>query len=161
MSDEPTAGGLSPEEADDQQLVAELRTQAAAADPVPPAAIAAARSAIAWLTLDAELAELTADSSAGPQLAGVRGVASPAMLTFESPGLTVDVQVTEEGRSRRFLGQLVPPAPGQVEIRHRGGRVMVAADEVGRFAASGIAPGPVSIRCQVGPDVVETDWFLA
>lgn len=160
MSDKPTAGGVSPEEAADDELLGELRTLAAAVDPVPPEAIAAARSAIAWRTMDAELAELTADTSVGSQLAGVRGVASPVMLTFESPELTVEVEVAEEGRSRRFLGQLVPPGRGDVEIRHPGGRVTVAADEVGRFAASGVAPGPVSIRCRLATKVVETDWFL-
>ena len=162
MSDDSTATGVDPEDhAADGALLAELRMLAVTVDPVPPAATAAARSAIAWRTMDAELAELTADTSVEPQLAGVRGVASPVMLTFEAPGLTVEVEVTEEGRSRRFLGQLVPPGPGDVEIRHGGGRVALTADEVGRFAASGLAPGPVSIRCRLAATAVETDWFLA
>lgn len=161
MSDEPTTGVSPADDAADNELLAELRTIAATLDSVPPDAIAAARSAIAFRTMDAELAELTADSSVGPQLAGVRGAASPAMLTFESPGLTVEVEVAEEGRSRRFLGQLVPPRAGELELRHAGGRAIVNADEVGRFAISGIAPGPVSIRCRLGTEIVETDWFLA
>jgi hypothetical protein len=162
MRDEPTAGGMSPaDDAADNELLAELRAIAAAVDPVPPDAIAAARSAIAWRTMDAELAELASDSSVGPQLAGVRGMASPAMLTFESPGLTVEVEVAADGRSRRFLGQLVPPQPAEVEIRHAAGRAIVTADEVGRFAISGVAAGPVSLLCRLGPKVVETDWFLA
>lgn len=161
MDDEPTAEETSPEDAANDALLAELRALAAASDSVPPDAIAAARSAIAWRTMDAELAELTADTSIGPQLAGVRGVASPAMLTFEAPGLAVEVEVTEVGRGRRLLGQLVPAGPGEVEIRHGGGRLTVTADEIGRFAASGVAPGPVSIRCRLGTTVVDTDWFLA
>lgn len=159
MSDDPA--GVNPEDdAAASALLADLRRVAAAVDPVPAAAVAAARSAIAWRTMDAELAELTADTSV-EQLAGVRGVASPAMLTFEAPGVTIEVEVTEEGRSLRLLGQLVPPGAGEVEIRHGGGRMSVTADDVGRFAASGIAGGPVSIRCRVGSQVVETDWFLA
>lgn len=161
MNDEPTAEGTFPEDAADDRLLAELRALAAASDPVPPDAIAAARSAIAWHTMDAELAEITADTSVGPQLAGVRGVASPAMLTFEAPGLAVEVEVTEVGRSRRLLGQLVPARRGAVEIRHGGGRVTVTADDIGRFTASDLVSGPVSIRCQLGTKIVETDWFLA
>lgn len=162
MSDEFTAEGVAPgdDEADDE-LLAELRILAMELDPVPPEAVAAARSAIAWRTMDAELAELTADTSIEPQLAGVRGVAAPAMLTFEAPGLAVEVEVIEVGRGRRLLGQLVPARPGAVEIRHGGGRVTVMADEVGRFAAADVASGPVSIRCQLGTKIVETDWFLA
>lgn len=162
MSDESTADDVSPgdDEANDE-LLAELRTLPVALDPVPPAAVAAARSAIAWRTMDAELAELTADSSVETQLAGVRGVASPAMLTFEAPGLAVEIEVTEVGSVRRLLGQLVPAGPGAVEVRHGGGRVTVTADEVGRFAAPDLVSGPVSIRCQLGTRVVETDWFLA
>lgn len=161
MSDEPTTGDGFPDDTAGEDLLNELRMLAAAVDPVPPAAVAAARSAIAWRTMDAELAELVADTSVEPQLAGVRGAAAPALLTFEAPGLAVEVEVTEEGRSRRFLGQLVPPGPGEVEIRHGGGRVTVAADEVGRFDAAGIAPGPVSISCRLAAGVIETDWFLA
>lgn len=162
MNDEPTAEGVSPaDDTGDDALLVELRMLAVALDPVPPEAIAAARSAIAFRTMDAELAELAADASVGQQLTGVRGVASPAMLTFEAPGLAVEVEVTEVGRARRVMGQLVPPRPGAVEIRHGGGRVTVTADEVGRFAASDVAPGPVSIRCQLGTKIVETDWFLA
>jgi hypothetical protein len=162
MSDEPTTGnGFPGDDTQGDDLLAELRMLAAATDPVPPAALAAARSAIAWRTMDAELAELTADTSAEPQLAGVRGAATPAMLTFEAAGLTVEVEVIDDGRTRRFLGQLVPTGPVEVEIRHGGGRATLTADEVGRFAASGIIPGPVSIRCRTASAVVETDWFLA
>ena len=161
MTDDSTAGVPPDDDTADAALLAELRVLASIVDPVPPSAVAAARSAIAWRTMDAELAELTADSSVEPQLAGVRGAAAPAMLTFEGPEATIEVEVTDEGRSRRFLGQLVPPGPGEVEIRHGGGLASLVADEVGRFAASGIAPGPVSIRCRVGTRIVDTDWFLA
>lgn len=162
MSDETTAAGVpAGEDAANEAAAAELRQLASLLDPVPAEAIAAARSAIAWRTMDVELAELTADTSFDADSAGVRSDAAPTMLTFDAPGLTVEVEVLEDARSRRFLGQLVPPGAGEVEIRHGGGRVVGAADELGRFSASGIAPGPVSLRCQVGALVVETDWFLA
>ncbi len=152
----------------DERLLAELRAAASRLDPVPDAAVLAARSAFAWRTMDAELAELTADPLVDDEtFAVVRGVDVPALLTFEAPGLTLEVEVATTGRSRRLLGQLVPPHPARVEVRHRGGRLEVAADEVGRFAVDDAPPGPLSLRCEVtgaagaGPAlVVETDWFL-
>jgi hypothetical protein len=145
----------------DDDLLAELRDAASRVDPVPPDTVLAARSAIAWRTLDAELAQLTDDSQSEP-LAGVRSGDLAALLSFEAPGLAVEVEVLVAGPRRRLLGQLVPAQPGRVEVRHRGGRLEVAADDVGRFTADDLPPGPVSLRCQgAGGRWVETDWFLA
>lgn len=144
----------------DNALLAELRALAARGDPIPPEAIAAARSAIAWRTMDAELAQLTSDLTSQNQLAEVRSLRTPTLLTFEAPSLTLEVEVLETGAGRRLLGQLVPPVPGQVEVRHRGGTTTVAADEVGRFRLDDVAAGPVSLRCSAGSQVVQTDWFL-
>lgn len=145
----------------DDKLLAEIRALGARIDPVPPEALATARSAIAWRTMDAELAELTADTSVDDTMAGVRGTAALTLLTFESRDLTVELEVLESGGRRRLLGQLVPPTAGTVEVRHAAGTVHVEADEVGRFSADDIAPGAVSLRCQAEARVVETDWFLA
>ncbi len=162
MSDDMTAAGVTDgDDADDKMLLAELCLMAGIVDPVPPDAIAAARSAFAWRTMDAELAELTGDSSVNPALAGVRGVAAPTMLTFDAPGLTVEVEVLEVAGTRRLIGQVVPPGASAVEVRHRGGVTAAPVDEVGRFSAADIVAGPVSLRCSVGDALVETDWFLA
>ncbi len=162
MSDDSNATGAPlDDDPENDALLAELRALAVVVDPVPPEAVAAARSAIAWRTMDAELAELTADTSVEPQLAGVRGVATPAMLTFEAPELTVEIEVIQEGEGRQLLGQLVPPGPGEIEIRHKAGRFAVTADEMGRFSASDLVAGPVSLLCRRAGGVVETDWFLA
>ena len=162
MSDDIKPAALTGgDDAEDDRLLLELRALAIEDDPVPLEALAAARSAIAWRTMDAELAELTADTSVEPQLAGVRSADAPTLLSFDGPTITVEVEIIQGAGSRRILGQLVPAAPATVEIRHRGGRSEATADEIGRFSASGIAPGPVSLRCEVGEQVVETDWFLA
>lgn len=162
MSDDKNAvrvtGG---DDADNDAQLAELRGMTALLDPVPPEALAAARSAIAWRTMDAELAELTADTSVDPQLAGVRSVGTPTMLTFDAPELTVEVEIVGTAGRRRLLGQLVPPGPGVVEVRNRNGTVTVPVDEVGRFSADDLAAGPMSLRCRAGARLVETDWFLA
>ena len=144
----------------DNALLAELRALAAHGDPIPPGAIAAARSAIAWRTMDAELAELTSDLTSQGQLAAVRSLRAPTLLTFEAPSLTVEIEVLESATSRRLLGQLVPAVAGQVEVRHGGRTSTVVADEVGRFSVDDVAEGPVSLLCTAGSRVVQTDWFL-
>lgn len=173
MSDDPATASGGPggddagtddagDDADDERLLAELRRLATVLDPVPPDALAAARSAIAWRTMDAELAELAGDVAGSSLAAGVRGAPAPALLSFEAGDFAVEVEVeVVDGGECRLLGQVVPPAAGDVEVRHGGAPVAVAVDALGRFSASGIAAGPVSLRCRVGGRVVETDWFLA
>jgi hypothetical protein len=161
MNDKFDAAGVTGgDDAANDQVMSELRVLAAVTDPVPPEAVAAARSAIAWRTLDAELAELTADA-ADVALAGLRGVGTPTLLTFEAASLTVEIEVMEDGDRRRLFGQLVPPGPGAVQVRHGGGTIEVRADDMGRFSAGAVTPGPVSLRCHAATGVVETDWFLA
>lgn len=160
MSDATNAAGVSGGDETDNTLLAELRALAAQCDPIPPEAIAAARSAIAWRTMDAELAELTDELSSDPQLTGVRSVDTPALLTFESAALTVELEVRPTATGRRLIGQLVPPSRGEVVVRHRGGTSTVAADEVGRFTVDDLPAGPASLRCSAGSALVETDWFL-
>ena len=159
--DRDAAVGTGGDDAEDDALLTDLRALTALHDPVPLDPVAAARSAVAWLTMDAELAELTADTSVEPQLMGVRGTTPPTLLTFDASDLTVEVEIMDDGGGRRLLGQLVPPAPGVVEVRHRGGRSVVHADEIGRFTTGHVAAGPLSLRCDVGARVVQTDWFLA
>jgi hypothetical protein len=142
-------------------ILADLRALAASQDPVPDDAVAAARAAIAWRTMDAELAQLTGELSAAGQLAGTRSGDAPTFLTFEAPTLAVELEVLDTGTGRRLLGQLVPPVAGQVEVRHGGGVTAAAADEMGRFSVTAVTAGPVSLRCVAGDTVIETDWFLA
>ena len=146
----------------DAQLLDALRTVVQKADPVPPHAMDVARSTFTWRTIDAELAELSYDSLLDDQrLAGVRGDGAARALTFEGPSFAVELEVANEGDQRRLLGQLVPPRPARIEVRHSGGLLRLDADEVGRFAAEGVAPGPVSLRCLAeGSDTppLETAW---
>lgn len=148
----------------DEELLQELRLMMRRVDPVPASVVLAARSAIMWRSIDAELAELTADSLVEDRrLVGVRAHDVPTMLTFEIGGQILEVEVMPTGRVRRLVGQLVPAGPGQVVVHHGEAEVTVQADEVGRFSVDGIATGPVRVRWQASAGVrpAETDWFLA
>lgn len=163
-NDEAHHGDL---DADELALLSNLR-EAGRADAVPVEMVTAARSAFIWRTLDAELAELTYDSVMDDDvLAGLRsspvvGAAAARFLTFEAPGLTVEVEVSGTGEHRRLIGQLVPPHAGRVVIRHPSGSTTVDADDIGRFSADHVSPGPVSLECRSpgGEAVVTTDWVL-
>ena len=59
-------------------------------------------------------------------------------------------------------GQLVPPQPGRVEVRHPDGSLTVAADDLGHFRVEEVLHGPVSLRCQpdVGAVPTVTSWII-
>ncbi|MFP5319656.1 MAG: hypothetical protein ACLGI2_15340 [Acidimicrobiia bacterium] len=149
----------------EQDILTEL-AEAGRLEAVPVESVAAAKSIFAWRTLDAELAALTYDSDvaedAGAGLRSTGTTAGPRALTFEAARLTVEVEVVEGDGDRRLLGQLVPPQAGTVEVRQFAGTTTVEADEVGRFTVTGLASGPVSLRCEGrgGGGAVVTDWFL-
>ncbi|MEP7054752.1 MAG: hypothetical protein ABI912_05845 [Actinomycetota bacterium] len=144
---------------DDEQLLAELRAALSDQDPVPGTVTAAARAAYAWRSIDAELAALCYDSLLDDKdLAGVRSAGDAArMLSFEADALSVEISI--EGA--RIIGQLDPPQAGEIEVRHRGGLILVPADELGRFACDSIQHGPVSLRCLTSSATpVVTDWIV-
>jgi hypothetical protein len=127
-----------------EPLLAELRDVIDRVDPVPDRVLAAARASFAWRTIDAELAELTADSLDNP-LAGVRTNGSARLLTFEASGVEVEVEVADTGSTRRLTGQLVPPSAARITLRWASGSIETSADEMGRFTLDGVAAGTVSL----------------
>lgn len=160
LSDEAGGTGLGDEDA---SLLGELRSAMRQADPVPQRVREAAKASLTWRTVDAELAELAFDSLVDHrELATVRGSSGPRLLTFTAPGLTVEVEVAGSGARRQLIGQLVPPGPAEVRVRHAGGVVTVEADELGCFAVAELDAGPVRLQCRVRrPEPVApfvTDW---
>lgn len=145
---------------DEDGLMVELRALNALYDPVPTEVVFAARSAIAYRRMDAEIAELIQDAPAEPQMAGVRAVGAPNVLIFDTDGFTVEVELLDIEDRRCLLGQAIPPQAGRVVVRHGGGAVDVVVDPVGRFRAENIEPGPLSLRFSFGDRTIETDWFL-
>jgi len=147
---------------EDDVLMARLRDLLAETDGPPPAEfVAMAKQMFGLRSVDAELAALVADSDAESGAVAVRGGAEARLLTFESAGLAVEIEVSGAGRSRRVLGQLVPPGPGTVEARQPAlPEPRVAdVDERGRFTLDDLHPGPLSLTCRRdGAAAVSTSW---
>lgn len=149
---------------DDEELMARLAEMFSRLDPPPALVLDLAKQSYGLHTLDAELAALTEDSRL-EEAATVRlaetGV-GPRLLTFEAPGLAVEIEVTSTGDSRQLLGQLIPPGPARVEV-HGGAHetAWVEADEQGRFVIERIAGGPLSLTChRPGQRPVATQWTV-
>jgi hypothetical protein len=146
---------------EDEILMSRLRAMLSA-DSSPAHVVELAKRLYSLRTLDAELAALTADSAVDPAAVAVRdGGAATRLLTFETPELAIEIEVSGTGRFRRILGQLEPAGPAVIEIRQpslpRSRRV--DADERGRFVIDRVEPGPVSLTChRDGDRPISTEW---
>lgn len=152
-------------------LYAEIAAMFDRIDPLPnhvfAAAVAAPDVVAAWRDLDAGLLEVLADT-ATPALAGagVRAGGGPRLVTFGSAAddpdsCTVEVEVgVEPAGTLRLVGLVVPTGPGELEVRHPGGALRVQVDELGRFRASGVPSGPLSLVLHGdGERISATDWI--
>lgn len=173
--DEPlTPGGEADEPSPaDAGLLDELRRVASDVDPVPYDAVLAARSALAYLRLDAALADLVHDSQDEHDLsvAGFRSAGTTArQVAFRSGSREIELEVIEIDDRRRLVGQCIPAATVEVTARLADGqRRTTASDDLGRFSIE-VPMGLVSLRCvwpagATGPDrvtdggdAVETGW---
>jgi hypothetical protein len=141
---------------DDGQLLALLGAALDEARCVPADFVRAGQAVYRPPNLDAELAALIYDSE--HELAVTRAdTATLRALTFSSPGLTIELQVTGGG----LLGQLVPAGPAVVEIQTRDGTAgETTADGVGCFTVHKPPRVPFRLRCRVGTRVdVLTSWI--
>src|SRR5262249_36381284 len=131
-------------------------------DPVPPDLTEAAIAAFTWLRVDAELAELLADSAETEEaLAGTRG-GDARSLAFRAGERTVEVDAVPDGRAFRLVGRIDPAVAATLVVRHAGGTVEGEADELGRFAVGPVPAGPVSLRVapsEPGAAPLETAWL--
>ena len=143
---------------DDEQLLAALREAIKARQAVPAWFVDTAKSAYAWHNIDAELAQLTYDSEADlDRAAAVRSeTASIRALTFTSPHLTLELEVTENS----LVGQIIPPRAGTLEVHTTAGVTSSPVDEIGCFAVTPIPTSPFRLRCRTedGADVL-TGWI--
>jgi hypothetical protein len=143
---------------DDERLLAALAEAIKAREDVPSWFIETGKNAFAWHNIDAELAQLTYDSQRDRREAAVMRseTASIRALTFTSPHLTVELEVT----GNTLLGQIIPPRSGPLEIHTRAGEITTTeVDEIGCFAIDPIPDSPFRLRCRSADDTdVLTGW---
>ena len=148
-----------PEVYDDEELLAALRHALAERQVVPPEFVEAAKNAFAWHNIDAELAELTYDSSrdAEPAPSTRAETASIRALTFTSAHLTIELEVTHDS----LLGQIVPAQPGTIKVQLRdGAETTVPADGIGRFTIRPMPAGTFRLHCRTEADAdALTNWI--
>jgi hypothetical protein len=143
---------------DDDQLLAALKDALSARHAVPHEFIESAKNAFAWHNIDAELAQLTYDSTSALEsvaMATRSDTAAIRELTFSSPRLTIELEVSEDS----LLGQVIPAQAATIDIQNRtGAERTVPADDVGFFSISPLPEGIFRLRCRApGIDVV-TGW---
>ena len=133
---------------DDDQLLAALRQAVRSREQVPPEFVEAGRNAFAWHNIDAELAELTYDSSSDRdyELSVRAEAASIRALTFTSAQLTIELEVTPDS----LVGQVVPAQAGTVTVEPWQGasaQEAVAVDEIGCFSIRPLPSGRFRLHC--------------
>jgi hypothetical protein len=143
---------------DDDRLLDELRKALQTSESVPPLVAAQARGAFTWRTVDEELATLSHDSRHDElEPTGVRSAeVEPRTLTFEVDGSLLELGVSAGG----VLGQVVPPAPGTVELRSPDGHTATAAmDDAGTFLLRPVPTGLVRLHVRADHLRLTTEWF--
>jgi hypothetical protein len=146
------------------EILGELRSVLGRVDPVPAEVTEFAQAALGWRRLDADLAELLADSALETEAALSRSEDSDGRwLTFRAQDLAIDVEIQTDGDARTLLGQLAPPpAAATVEVQSADGAVVasVESDALGRFRLTLEAGGRVRLRVlRAGAAPVETSWL--
>ena len=147
-----------PDSWDDEELLAALGEAMRARRAVPEWFVETGKTAYAWHNIDAELAQLTYDSSRDEDaVASVRSeAASIRALTFTSARLSVELEVT----ANSLLGQIIPPRSGTLEVHTTAGVTSWPVDEIGCFTVTPIPASPFRLRCRTedGADVL-TGWI--
>src|SRR5215469_12367671 len=144
---------------DDDALLAALREALRVREAVPPEFVEAAKTAFAWHNIDAELAQLTYDSSRDAEYEpSLRSeAASIRALTFTSAHLTIELEVTGDS----LLGQIIPAQAGVITVQPlEGSETEYPADEIGCFSIRPLPAGSFRLRCRgvAGIDAL-TGWI--
>jgi len=142
---------------DEEEIFVALRQAIRAREAVPAEFVTAAKSAFAWHNIDAELAQLTYDSSRDLAASTRTEAASIRALTFTSPRLTIELEVTADS----VVGQVVPAQAAMLKVQPQvGDETEVRADEIGCFSIRPIPSGPFRLHCTTDSGVeVLTGWF--
>jgi hypothetical protein len=146
----------------DEALIEQLRT--AFGDQAAPASVTeAAKAALTWRRVDAELAELLSDSALDAEPALARGGAVVRSVSFSAGPTVVELEVHPDGERRTLLGQLSPVGARTIVIQHADGSepASVLSDELGRFRITLDRGGTVRLRIadDQADSAVETAWI--
>jgi hypothetical protein len=142
---------------DDEQLLVALREAMRARRVVPDSFVDTGKSTYTWHNIDAELAQLTYDSSREPAVGLRAETASIRALTFTSARVSLELEVAETS----LLGQVIPPRAGTLEAQTGAGAITsTPVDEIGCFAVEPIPASPFRLRFRAadGTDVL-TGWI--
>lgn len=143
----------------EDRVMSLLRRALDESDPVPIDVVDFAKAALAWRSIDAELAELSYDSSREQAPAGVRSTATARMLSFETGDWLADLEYS--AATGRLMGQVEPARILTVELHLGGSVVATDADELGRFVFDGVLPGPIALVFRLSDDeAVKTEWVV-
>ena len=124
---------------DDETLLAALRQALHARQAVAPEFVEAGQNAFAWHNIDAELAQLTYDSTRDSDYAPSTRTetASIRALTFTSAHLTIELEVTSDS----LLGQIIPTQTAAIKVQSRAGAETVVVPVSG----FGTVPGATGV----------------
>jgi hypothetical protein len=141
---------------DDENLLTELAGALRGPGFIAGAFLDAGKAAYIWRTVDAELTALAYDSSLDDELfARIRSGGTLRTLVFDSPDLSVEIEMTGEG----IVGQLLPPVGGRVTIMTADGPFdQAVAEDIGCFTLRAPPPGPVRLDCQTDDARLVTEW---
>ena len=144
---------------DDDTLLAALKEAVRARRAVPPEFVEAGKSAFAWHNIDAELAQLTYDSSRDSELVPSMRTESASIraLTFSSAHLTIELEVTPDS----LVGQVIPAQSAVITVQlPSDAETILTADEIGSFSIRPIPAAAFRLRCRTdtGLDVL-TGWI--
>jgi hypothetical protein len=151
----------SREALDDERLMARLAAIAHDIDPAPALAYAIGHAAFSLHRLDDELALLVADSRLD---AAVRSLTSEVrLMSFQSPGVSVEIEVSREPSGNSAIGQLIPADSADGGYVHLetpiGTLTTVRIDPDGRFEFPDVAESLVRFRVEAeGLRAVTTCW---
>jgi hypothetical protein len=153
---------MSEPDEQDEALIEQLRA-AFGAEAAPASVTDAAKAALTWLRVDAELAELLSDSALDAEPALARGEAVVRSVSFSAGQTVVELEVHPDGERRTLLGQLSPAAQRPIVIQHADGSESASArsDDLGRFRIT--LEGGGTVRLRIADDqadtAIETAWI--
>jgi hypothetical protein len=148
-----------PTDHEEEKIMSLLRRGLDQSDPVPTDVTEFAKEALSWRTIDAELAQLSYDSTDATTSIAVRSTASARIVGFETGDWMIDLE--HDAATSELRGQIQPGRRLEVELHVVGAVLVTETDELGRFSFDGVEAGPVALVIRVeGGETVKTEWIV-